>query len=120
MSCFPETTTTLECLSFECLECPINIDALERLVARCQSLKELRLNRSISIVQLHRLMLRAPQLTHLGTSCFSYDFIPEQATVLQVAFNNCRSLQCLSLSGSIELLLIIFGEVLGKRYSNSN
>lgn len=96
LSCFPETTISLECLSFECLEGPINIDALEKLVARCSSLKELRLNRTISIVQLHRLMLRAPQLTHLGTGCFSYDFRPEQATVLQVAFNNCKSLQCLS------------------------
>ncbi|GLJ21719.1 hypothetical protein SUGI_0404760 [Cryptomeria japonica] len=103
LSCFPQTTTTLVCLAFDCLVAPINYDALERLVARSPSLKELKLNASVSIVQLYRLMLRAPQLTHLGTGCFSYDFIPEQATILQVAFHNCKSLQ--SLSGFHEVVL---------------
>ncbi|KAH9301842.1 hypothetical protein KI387_013425, partial [Taxus chinensis] len=103
LNCFPDTTTTLVCLGFDCLEASINFDALERLVARSASLKELRLNASVSIEQLYRLMLRAPQLTHLGTGCFSYDFIPEQATALQVAFNNCKSLQ--SLSGFQEVVL---------------
>eukprot|EP01018_Ginkgo_biloba_P032603 Gb_35123 [translate_table: standard] len=96
LGCFPETTTTLVCLGFDCLDGAINFDALERLVARSPCLKKLTLNRTVSIVQLQRLILRAPQLTHLGTGSFYNDFIPEQATVLQAAFNNCKSLQCLS------------------------
>eukprot|EP00252_Welwitschia_mirabilis_P013449 TRINITY_DN2957_c0_g1_i1.p1 TRINITY_DN2957_c0_g1~~TRINITY_DN2957_c0_g1_i1.p1 ORF type:complete len:595 (+),score=91.33 TRINITY_DN2957_c0_g1_i1:506-2290(+) len=96
LSSFPETTTSLICLNFECFEGAINFDALERLVSRNPFLKELRLNKTVTIAQLHRLMLKAPQLTHLGTGCFSYDYTPEQATVLQIAFKKCKSLQCLS------------------------
>eukprot|EP01018_Ginkgo_biloba_P008322 Gb_35574 [translate_table: standard] len=96
LACFPEIMTSLRSLSFDCLECPINFDALERLVARCPSLKKLRLNRAVSIVDLHRLLLRAPQLTHLGTGSFCYEVIPEQGADLQAAFNSCKQLQCLS------------------------
>ncbi|XVF64862.1 hypothetical protein PTKIN_Ptkin09bG0200500 [Pterospermum kingtungense] len=99
ISCFPEGESHLESLIFDCVECPINFEALERLVARSPSLKKLRLNRYVSIGQLYRLMIRAPQLTHLGTGSFSPlevagqgDQEPEYVT----AFASCRSLVCLS------------------------
>lgn len=106
LACFPDKLTSLRSLSFDCLEGPINFDALERLVARCPSLKKLRLNKAVSIVQLQRLILKAPQLTHLGTG--SYKFLPEQGADLHAdqgadlhadlhaAFSNCKQLQCLS------------------------
>lgn len=100
--CFPEGESSLQSLVFECMECPINFEALERLVFRSPSLKKLRVNRYVSIAQLYRLLkIRGSQLTHLGTGSFS---LPEM--VLQVvqevesenasAFAPCKSLVCLS------------------------
>ncbi|XAR48522.1 hypothetical protein NMG60_11031371 [Bertholletia excelsa] len=99
ISCFPEGETCLESLIFDCVECPINFDALERLVARSPSLKKLRLNRYVNIGQLYRLMVRAPQLTHLGTGSFSPSEIVtqgDQEPDYVSAFEACRSLVCLS------------------------
>ncbi|XP_050238001.1 transport inhibitor response 1-like protein [Mercurialis annua] len=99
LSCFPEGETCLESLIFDCVECPINFDALERLVARSPFLKKIRLNRYVSIAQLHRLMVRAPQLTHLGTGSFrpSDDAAQgEQEPDYASAFAACKSLVCLS------------------------
>lgn len=99
ISCFPENCTCLESLIFDCVESPINFEALERLVVRSGSLKKLRLNRYVTIVQLYRLMVRAPQLTHLGTGSFSPSEIVaqgEQEPDYVSAFAACKSLVCLS------------------------
>jgi hypothetical protein len=97
---FPESgTSCLESLIFDCVEWPINFEALERLVVRSPSLKKLRLNRFVSIGQLYRLMVRAPQLTHIGTGSFS---APEGVAQddpepdYTAAFAACKSLVCLS------------------------
>ncbi|KAK9270650.1 hypothetical protein L1049_026232 [Liquidambar formosana] len=99
ISYFPETGTCLESLMFDCVECPINFDELEKLVARSPSLKKLRLNRYVSVGQLFSLMMRAPQLTHLGTGSFSpSELVPQgdQEPDYGFAFATCRSLVCLS------------------------
>ncbi|CAA3002003.1 transport inhibitor response 1 [Olea europaea subsp. europaea] len=99
ISCFPDNVTCLESLIFDCVETPINFEALERLVARSPSLKKLRLNSYISIRQLYRLMIRAPQLTHLGTGSFNTSEIvaqSEQEPDYLSAFAACKSLICLS------------------------
>ncbi|KAF8404677.1 hypothetical protein HHK36_009565 [Tetracentron sinense] len=99
ISCFPETGTCLESLIFDCVECPVNFDALEQLVARSSSLRKLRLNRHVSIGQLHRLMVQAPQLTHLGTGSFSSAGDPaqgDQELDLISDFAASKSLICLS------------------------
>ncbi|KAL3592274.1 hypothetical protein D5086_010914 [Populus alba] len=99
ISCFPDTETCLESLIFDCVDCPIDFDELERLVARSPSLKKLRLNRYVSIGQLYRLMIRAPHLTHLGTGSFSpsEDVAQvEQGPDYASAFAACKSLVCLS------------------------
>ncbi|XP_034675961.1 transport inhibitor response 1-like protein [Vitis riparia] len=99
ISCFPESGTCLESLIFDCIECPINFEALERLVARSPSLRKLRLNRYVSIGQLYRLMIRAPQLTHLGSGSFSSSDIVaqgDQEPDYISAFAACKSLVCLS------------------------
>lgn len=100
IACFPESgTSCLESLIFDCVERPINFEALERLVIRSPSLKKLRLNRFVSIGQLYRLMVRAPQLTHIGTGAFS---APEGVALgdlepdYTAAFAACKSLVCLS------------------------
>ncbi|MBA0722394.1 hypothetical protein Golax_003075 [Gossypium laxum] len=97
--CFPEGESHLESLIFDCVECPINFEALERLVARSPSLKKLRLNRYVSIGQLYRLMVQAPHLTHLGTGSFSPSEIAgqgDQEPDYVTAFAACKSLVCLS------------------------
>jgi hypothetical protein len=100
ISFFPAGETCLESLIFDCVECPINFEALERLVERSPSLKKLRLNRYVSIGQLYRLMIRAPRLTHLGTGSFSTSDIVahgDQEPDYASAFGACsRSLVCLS------------------------
>ncbi|KAH0989157.1 hypothetical protein GBA52_000640 [Prunus armeniaca] len=104
--CFPETQTCLESLMFECVECLINFEALEKLVARSPSLKKLSLNRFVSIGQLYRLMVRAPQLTHLGTGSFNTSEVMaqgDQELDYRSAFAACKSL--VYLSGFREILL---------------
>ncbi|KAA8538148.1 hypothetical protein F0562_027756 [Nyssa sinensis] len=99
ISCFPEEGTSLESLIFDCVDCPINFEALERLVARSPSLKKLSLNRYVSIGQLYSLMIQAPQLTHLGTGSFSSSEIVaqgDQEPDYVSAFAASRSLVCLS------------------------
>ncbi|KAL8232646.1 hypothetical protein R6Q57_002424 [Mikania cordata] len=106
ISCFPfEGTSKLESLCFDCVEAPINFDALERLVARSPSLKKLKLNEFVSIGQLYQLTLKAPQLTHLGTGSFSQlDVIGQQQADnhehqepdYTSAFAACSSIVCLS------------------------
>ncbi|KAI9200056.1 hypothetical protein LWI28_001970 [Acer negundo] len=99
ISCFPEGESRLESLIFDCIECAINFEALEKLVARSPSLKKLRLNRYVSIGQLYRLMIRAPQLTHLGTGSFSPSEVVAQGESepdYVSAFAACKSLVCLS------------------------
>lgn len=99
ISCFPGNHTCLESLIFDCVECLINFEALERLVARSPSLKKLRVNRFLSMGQLYRLMIRAPQLTHLGTGSFgTVDgmILGDQEQDYTPAFAACKSLTCLS------------------------
>lgn len=99
ISCFPENGTCLESLIFDCVDSLVNFEALERLVVKSPSLKKLRLNRHVTIGQLYRLMVRAPQLTHLGTGSFGPGDIVaqgEQEPDYVSAFAACKSLVCLS------------------------
>lgn len=97
ISYFPESKTCLESLTFDCVECPIDFEALEKLVIRSPSLKRLRLNRFVSITQLYRLMIRAPQLTNLGTGSFGAStVIDEPDPDYASAFAACKSIVCLS------------------------
>ncbi|KAG1334613.1 transport inhibitor response 1-like protein [Cocos nucifera] len=102
VSRFPQSTTSLESLVFDCVGCEVNMDALEALVARSPSLRRLRVNQRVSVGQLRRLMVRAPQLTDLGTGSFGEggEVGPGEWEVevadLEAAFAASRSLACLS------------------------
>ncbi|KAF5807786.1 putative leucine-rich repeat domain superfamily [Helianthus annuus] len=102
ISCFPgDGVTNLESLAFDCVESAINLESLEKLVARSPMLKKLRLNRHVSISQLYRLLIRAPRLTHLGTGSFSpSEEQPQNDNSRESdylsAFAACRSIVCLS------------------------
>jgi hypothetical protein len=66
ISKFSETTITLESLVFDCVGYPFDINALEKLVAKSSSLKRLH----VTLEQLHRFMVLAPQIINLGTGTF--------------------------------------------------
>ncbi|XVE51244.1 hypothetical protein DITRI_Ditri02bG0024400 [Diplodiscus trichospermus] len=96
LSCFPENFTSLEVLNFANLTSDINFDALERLVSRCKSMRVLKLNRSISLEQLQRLLVNAPQLGELGTSSFSQELTFRQYEELENTLSNCKNIHTLS------------------------
>ena len=74
----------------------MKFEALERLVARCASLKSLKLNRLVPLEQLHRLLIRAPNMEDLGTGSYMQEPHTEQYSKLKVALQNCKGLQSLS------------------------
>ncbi|KAK7252206.1 hypothetical protein RIF29_36001 [Crotalaria pallida] len=97
LSCFPENFTSLEVLNFAHLHSEVNFDALEKLVSRCKSLKTLKVNKCVTLEQLQRLLVRAPQLGELGTGSFSQELTTtQQYSDLESAFKNCKNLHTLS------------------------
>ncbi|WCJ26927.1 Protein TRANSPORT INHIBITOR RESPONSE 1 [Euphorbia peplus] len=104
LSCFPESFSSLEVLNFSNLNSDVNFDALERLVSRCKSLRVLKVNKNITLEQLQKLLVCAPQLSELGTGSFFLDLIPELYAELSDAFYNCKKLE--TLSGLWELHLL--------------
>lgn len=95
LSCFPESFTSLIALNFASCASEVNFYALERLVARCTSLRSLRLNSAVSFEQLECLVAKAPQLTDLGTGSFS---APKGSSVrnFERAISKCTELRSLS------------------------
>ena len=96
LSCFPETFTSLEILNFANLNSDVSFDALERLVNRCKSFRVLKVNKSINLEQLQRLISQAPQLAELGTGTFTQELTTNQHAELENAFRNCKNLHTLS------------------------
>ncbi|KAG6524615.1 hypothetical protein ZIOFF_014550 [Zingiber officinale] len=96
LSCFPDSCTSLVSLNFACLKGEVNTSALERLVARCQNLRCLKLNRAISIESLIRILAQAPSLVELGTGSFTADHLTEAYQNLINAFYRCKSIRNLS------------------------
>lgn len=96
LSCFPENFSSLEVLSFANLNSEVNFDALERLVSRCKSLRVLKVNKTVSLEQLQRLLVCTPQLTELGTGSFSQELTARHYTELENTFNHCKKLDTLS------------------------
>ncbi|KAL9452617.1 hypothetical protein AB3S75_008414 [Citrus x aurantiifolia] len=96
LSCFPESFTSLEVLNFANVNSEVDFDALEKLVSRCKSLKALKVNKNISLEQLQKLLVLAPQLVDLGTGSFSQELTDDQRAELESAFNKCKNIHQLS------------------------
>ncbi|KAK7319600.1 hypothetical protein RJT34_04323 [Clitoria ternatea] len=96
LTCFPDSFTSLEVLNFANLQSDVNFDALEKLVSRCKSLKTLKVNKSVTLEQLQRLLVQAPQLGELGSGSFSQELTPQQYSELESAFSKCKCLHTLS------------------------
>ncbi|XP_009604230.1 protein AUXIN SIGNALING F-BOX 2 [Nicotiana tabacum] len=101
LSCFSESCTTLVSLNFACLKGEVNLAALERLVARCPNLRSLRLNHTVPLDALQRILVKAPHLVDLGTGTFVSDPVSETYNKLKNALQRCTSIR--SLSGFLEV-----------------
>ncbi|MED6219501.1 Protein AUXIN SIGNALING F-BOX 3 [Stylosanthes scabra] len=101
LSCFPDSCTSLVSLNFACLKGEINVGVLERLVARSPNLKSLRLNRSVPLDALQRILTRAPQLVDLGVGSYVQDPATETFVKLMNTMHKCKSIT--SLSGFLEV-----------------
>ncbi|KAJ3671821.1 hypothetical protein LUZ60_007900 [Juncus effusus] len=96
ISCFPDSFTSLESLNFSCLRSEPNQSTLESLTARCRNLRSLRLNRTVQIESLVRILTKAPQLTDLGTGSFVGHFRSDSYQKLLEAFKDLKDLKSLS------------------------
>ena len=74
----------------------MNLEALEKLVARCPNLRSLRLNPRVPPNTLHKLLLQAPQLEDLGIASFSNATDHRTCMRLQNAVSKCQSIRSLS------------------------
>ncbi|CAM6097047.1 unnamed protein product [Calypogeia fissa] len=96
LSSFPESHTSLVSLNFATVNGALDFEALERLVDRSKGLKSLKVPKDVSLEQLQRLLIRAPQLTDLGTGAYSQTLRWGQYAELQTAFNKCKGLRSMS------------------------
>lgn len=96
LSCFPERCSSLVSLNFACTKGVVNLEALEKLVARCPNLKSLRLNPRVPPHVLQKLLLHAPQLEDLGIASFTNTTNQTTCVRLQNAVSKCQSIRSLS------------------------
>ncbi|KAL4585517.1 hypothetical protein LXL04_010138 [Taraxacum kok-saghyz] len=96
LNCFPESLTTLQVLNFASLNSEVSFESLEKLISRNKSLRVLKVNRNISLDQLQKLLLQAPQLSELGTGTFMQELISCPITDLKTTFSNCKNLVTIS------------------------
>jgi len=99
LKAFPETQTSLECLNFATIKSKVGeveFQYLEALVARCRSLKRLKLNKEISLDQLRRILMQAPQLVELGTGIYNQPLSWGRLHELQASVVRCKNLRVLS------------------------
>ncbi|GMI67112.1 auxin signaling F-box 2 [Hibiscus trionum] len=95
LSCFPESCTSLVSLKLACSDLDVNPGDLERLVSRSPNLKSLRLNRSIPLDIIPKLLMRAPQLVDLGIGSYFRVPSPEAYNKLKHSIQSCKSIKSL-------------------------
>eukprot|EP00250_Pteridium_aquilinum_P019984 c24652_g1_i1 orf=164-1876(-) len=96
LSQFHEVCTSLVSLNLANVPGELNFEVLQGLVGRFPMLETLKLNSSISLMQMLGLLYRAPQLSELGTGSFSQEITADDFSKLQSCFSTCRKLTSLS------------------------
>lgn len=96
LSHFPDSFTSLEFLNIACLGIEVSFSALERLVSRSPNLKTLRLNRSVPLEKLSKLLQQAPQLVDFGTGVYAAEIRSDVYSSLADSFSGCKKLKSLS------------------------
>lgn len=120
LSCFPETLTSLEVLNFASLNSEVSFEALEKLISRSKSLRVLKVNRNVSLDQLQKLLVHAPQLMELGTGTFMQELVSGPVTEIKNTFGNCKKLVTLSglWDASSLYLPVIYGACVNLTFLN--
>ncbi|XP_051128865.1 protein TRANSPORT INHIBITOR RESPONSE 1-like [Andrographis paniculata] len=120
LSCFPETLTSLEVLNFSSVNSAVNFEDLESLISRCKSLRVLKVNETITIEQLRRLLALAPGLVELGAGSFQQELTPNLYRDIQRAINDCKQLQIISglWGASTDHLPVLYGACAGLSFLN--
>ena len=62
-------------------------------MARCTSLRSLKLNKAISLEELKQLLVIAPQLMEMCTGSFFQEFYWQKYIDLGESFKNCKDLE---------------------------
>jgi hypothetical protein len=101
LSCFPDNCTSLVSLNFACLKGDVNLAALERLVGRSKNLRSLRVNHTVTLDALQKILLQAPKLVELGTGSFVQEPESESYTKLKNVVQKYSSIR--SLSGFLDV-----------------
>ncbi|KAI3929389.1 hypothetical protein MKW92_026141 [Papaver armeniacum] len=103
LSSFPQTCTSLMSLNFACLNGEVDGEALEMLVARCPNLRNLKLNLSVPLARLQRILTLAPNLIDLGigsyVDTFKFDTYEKFSNAV---LDNCKYVR--SLLGFLEVV----------------
>ncbi|KAI3841894.1 hypothetical protein MKX03_024971 [Papaver bracteatum] len=103
LSSFTHTCTSLVSLNFACLNGEVDGEALEMLVARFPNLRNLKLNRSVPLERLQRILTLAPNLVDLGIGSY-VDTLKSETyeKFFNAVLDNCKYVR--SLSGFLEVV----------------
>ncbi|KAJ0724848.1 putative leucine-rich repeat domain superfamily, transport inhibitor response 1 [Helianthus annuus] len=105
LRCFPETLSSLVSLNISCIRGLINPTDLSQLVARCPNLSTLSLRKTVSIDTVRRILMKSPQLVHLGVGCTLQN---TQTSFLQLSLSlhNREPIQSLTFFHRIPTMLL--------------
>lgn len=96
LSSFPESLSSLVSLNISSIKGLVNPTDLEQLVARCPNLTSLTLNKTVSADTIRRILLKAPQLIHLGVGSNIPHLELQSYIQLSLSFLKCKSIQSIS------------------------
>ncbi|KAL7585267.1 hypothetical protein Lser_V15G42696 [Lactuca serriola] len=96
LSNFPESLSSLVSLNISCIKGLVNPTDLVRLVARSPNLTNLALNKTVTAETIRRILLKAPQLMHLGVGSNIPHLEIQSYIQLSSSFHKCKSIQSLT------------------------
>lgn len=105
---FPETLTSLTSLNISCIRGAIDATDLSRLVTRCPNLTTLSLNKTVSANIISQILIKAPQIVHLGIGSTIQNLEIEILSYYQLSRSllKCESIQSLAFFYQIPIRLI--------------
>lgn len=103
---FPESLSSLVSLNISCIKGIVNPTDVSQLVARCPNLTTLSLSKSVSVDTIRRILIKSPQLVHLGVGSTTIHNTQRSFLQLSLSLHNRKSIQSLTLFHRIPTMLI--------------
>ncbi|KAL8224499.1 hypothetical protein R6Q57_019974 [Mikania cordata] len=102
---FPDTLSSLVSLNISCIRGQVNPTYVSQLVARCPNFTTLSLSKRVSIDTIRRILIKSPQLVHLGVGSTLQN---SQRSFLQLSLSlySRESIQSLSFFHRVPTMLI--------------